>query len=102
MTRIVKSIYQVMRAQAASGEKGITAPGGMRRSLWTVAGPGTRRPEMGDRMKGSAESRAESIFKKMDRNSDGRVTREEFVRTCLGDQHLLELLTPHSQACHIQ
>jgi len=78
MTRIVKSIYQVMRAQAASGEK------------------------MGDRMKGSAESRAESIFKKMDRNSDGRVTREEFVRTCLGDQHLLELLTPHSQACHIQ
>merc|ERR1712179_348173 len=78
MTRMVKSIYQVIKAQGEAGA------------------------QVGGRMKETAESRAEGIFKKMDRNSDGRVTREEFVRTCLGDQRLLELLTPHTQACHIQ
>merc|ERR1712179_271940 len=78
MTRMVKSIYQVIKAQGEAGG------------------------QVGGRMKETAESRAEGIFKKMDRNSDGRVTREEFVRTCLGDQRLLELLTPHTQACHIQ
>jgi len=76
MTKMVRSIYQVISAR------------------------GGRVP--GERPGESVESRAESIFKRMDLNSDGRVTRQEFVRTCLGDQKLIELLTPHSQACHIQ
>merc|ERR1712055_796804 len=76
MTKMVRSIYQVISAR------------------------GERVP--GERPGETVETRAESIFKRMDLNSDGRVTRQEFVRTCLGDQKLIELLTPHSQACHIQ
>ena len=44
----------------------------------------------------SAEERAKDIFKQMDRDGDGRVTRDEFVQTCLIDQRLIELLTPHT------
>merc|ERR1719410_2381795 len=73
MTKMVRSIYQVISAR------------------------GERVP--GERPGETVETRAESIFKRMDLNSDGRVTRQEFVRTCLGDQKLIELLTPHSQAC---
>merc|ERR1712158_155834 len=55
MTKMVRSIYQVISAR---GER---VPGEM---------PGE-----------TVETRAESIFKRMDLNSDGRVTRQEFVRT---------------------
>ena len=44
----------------------------------------------------SPEARAEGIFRRMDVNSDGKVTRQEFVRCCLEDQKLIELLTPHA------
>ena len=44
----------------------------------------------------SAEHRAKTIFKKMDRDGDGEVTREEFVQTCLIDKKLIELLTPQT------
>lgn len=44
----------------------------------------------------SPEARAEGIFKRMDINADGKVTRREFVRCCLEDQKLIELLTPHA------
>ena len=44
-----------------------------------------------------AEERAVGIFHRMDVNNDGRVTRAEFVRTCLNDQKLLELLTPNTE-----
>ena len=44
----------------------------------------------------SPEARAEGIFRKMDVDSDGKVTRREFVRCCLEDQKLIELLTPHA------
>ena len=44
----------------------------------------------------SPEARAEGIFRRMDVNSDGKVTRQEFVRCCLEDQKLIELLTPHT------
>merc|ERR1711936_694234 len=43
----------------------------------------------------SPEARAEGIFKRMDVNKDGKVTRQEFVRCCLEDQKLIELLTPN-------
>merc|ERR1712112_297902 len=66
MTRIVKSIYKMS---------------GLKR----------RQQEME-----SPEERAEAIFKKMDHNSDGKVTRDEFVGTCLEDSKLIELLTPRA------
>merc|ERR1712042_159567 len=50
----------------------------------------------------SAEHRAKTIFKKMDRDGDGEVTREEFVQTCLLDKKLIELLTPQTAECHVQ
>ena len=43
------------------------------------------------------EERARGIFRRMDVNGDGRVTRVEFVRTCLNDQKLIELLTPQTE-----
>ena len=45
----------------------------------------------------SPPERAESIFKRMDINADGRVEMKEFVRCCLYDQKLIGLLTPLSQ-----
>ena len=30
----------------------------------------------------------------MDVNSDGRVTRQEFVRSCINDSNLAQLLSP--------
>merc|ERR1711910_109220 len=42
----------------------------------------------------TAEQRAANIFQKMDVNSDGVVTREEFVTACLEDANLMQMLTP--------
>ena len=67
MTRIVKSIYKMM-------------------------GPNHK----ADLLE-SPEKRAEDIFRRMDANSDGRVTRQEFVRCCLNDPKLLELLAPNTR-----
>ena len=67
MTRIVKSIYNMM-------------------------GPNHVAMDQYE----SPEARAEGIFRRMDVNSDGKVTRQEFVRCCLEDQKLIELLTPHA------
>merc|ERR1712025_223292 len=41
------------------------------------------------------EERAREIFTKMDVNSDGKVTREEFTKTCLNDRDLMNLLAPN-------
>merc|ERR1712110_72116 len=51
---------------------------------------------------GGAEERAAGIFQRMDVNNDGRVTRSEFIRTCLNDQKLLNLLTPNTEFCKVQ
>ena len=37
--------------------------------------------------------KAKNIFIKMDKNADGKVTKEEFIQTCLVNQDLTELLT---------
>merc|ERR1711881_596604 len=66
MTRIVKSIYNMMGPNQVAMDK-----------------------------YESPEARAEGIFKRMDVNKDGKVTRQEFVRCCLEDQKLIELLTPN-------
>merc|ERR1712154_194632 len=63
-------------------------------SLYKMMGPGGRQD--------IAEERALGIFHRMDVNNDGRVTRAEFVRTCLNDQKLLELLTPNTEFCKVQ
>ena len=44
---------------------------------------------------GSPEKQAEDIFKRMDLNSDGRVTRPEFIQACIKDSKLLGLLAPN-------
>merc|ERR1712106_433166 len=67
MTKLVQSIYQVM-------------------------GPNKKQAVQLE----TPEERAKDIFKRMDMNDDGRVTREEFVQTCLVDQKLIELLTPQT------
>merc|ERR1712019_142825 len=54
MTRIVKSIYKMMGPNQALVDQFETP-----------------------------EKRAEDIFQRMDVNSDGRVTRQEFVRSCI-------------------
>merc|ERR1712142_1305458 len=41
------------------------------------------------------EERAREIFTKMDVNSDGKVTRKEFTKTCLNDKDLMSLLAPN-------
>ena len=65
MTKIVKSIYKMMGPNQALVDQFETP-----------------------------EKRAEDIFHRMDANSDGRVTRQEFVRSCLNDSKLAELLSP--------
>jgi len=69
MTKIVRSIYNMMGSQQQLALDNFETP----------------------------EARAEGIFKRMDINSDGKVTRQEFVRGCLDDQKLIELLTPHTK-----
>merc|ERR1711962_676596 len=64
MTKIVRSIYRM------TGSRG-----------------------QGDQYE-TPENRAATIFARMDINSDGKVTRAEFVQTCLEDSKLIELLTP--------
>merc|ERR1712025_244599 len=46
-----------------------------------------------DKSSETADQRALDIFNKMDLNSDGKVTAEEFVNTCLNDRHLNDFLT---------
>ena len=40
-----------------------------------------------------ADERAMNIFRMMDKNSDGILSREEFVDGCLNDEQLYQLLT---------
>ena len=43
----------------------------------------------------TAWDKANEIFIRMVNNEDGKVTREEFIQTCLFDEALFELLTPY-------
>ena len=42
----------------------------------------------------TAGDRARSIFERMDANNDGRVTRDEFMKSCMADENMINLLTP--------
>lgn len=44
-----------------------------------------------------ADERAMNIFRMMDKNSDGVLSREEFVDGCLNDEQLYQLLTQSSR-----
>jgi len=68
MTKIVKSIYKMM-------------------------GPNQVKMDKFD----TPERRADDIFRRMDINSDGKLTRQEFVKGCLNDTNLLQLLAPGTQ-----
>ena len=41
------------------------------------------------------KGRAAEVFKKMDLNSDGNVTEQEFMEACSTDKELMTLLTPN-------
>ena len=60
------------------------------RSIYKMMGPNQALVDQFE----TPEKRAEDIFHRMDANSDGRVTRQEFVRSCLNDSKLAELLSP--------
>ena len=68
MSRIVHSIYAMMGPEQVVTEKSME----------------------------TAQQRSDSIFRRMDTNSDGRVEKREFVRCCLEDKKLISLLTPQS------
>lgn len=44
-----------------------------------------------------ADERAMNIFRMMDKNSDGILSREEFIDGCLNDEQLYQLLTQSSR-----
>ena len=85
MTGIVISIYKMMGEKVYTNQRSNYSD-----NIFFIC-----QDEEKNRM--SAEERAVSIFQKMDINNDGRVTRQEFVRTCLNDQKLLKLLTPNTE-----
>lgn len=60
------------------------------KSIYAMMGPGHAELVRAE----PARERAANIFRQMDRDGDGRVTRTEFVSTCLADQRMIELLTP--------
>ena len=47
----------------------------------------------------TAWDKAKDIFTRMDMNADGKVTKTEFIQTCLVDQGLTELLTSNLCNC---
>jgi len=49
---------------------------------------------MGPNQTGEAEMKAEDVFRKMDSNNDGKLTRQEFVCSCMNDSKLAQLLSP--------
>merc|ERR1711936_49682 len=57
------------------------------KSIYAMIGPTTAQHD-------SPEARAKEIFQRMDINCDGRITKDEFIQTCLVDQNLIQLLTP--------
>ena len=59
------------------------------RSIFCMMGP----VEMVEKLE-TPEQRAEDIFQLMDLNSDGSVTRQEFVQSCLDDSNLQDFLGP--------
>ena len=63
------------------------------KSIYTMMGPNSPICSLTD----TPEKRAKDIFCKMDTNSDGRVTRQEFVRSCIHDDKLLDLLAPNTR-----
>lgn len=43
------------------------------------------------------ERRTSEIFTKMDENNDGVLTKEEFIKGCLSDRFLYQMLTADTQ-----
>ena len=47
------------------------------------------------------EKRTMEIFAKMDENQDGVLTKEEFIKGCMSDEHLCQMLTADPSADQI-
>ena len=82
MTRIVKSIYKMMGPNQVNSKE---------KSKSFYSNPPAQ--ALVDQFE-TPEKRAEDIFQRMDVNSDGRVTRQEFVKSCINDNNLAQLLSP--------
>ncbi|CAF1054399.1 unnamed protein product [Adineta ricciae] len=62
-------------------------------AIYELIGEDTEQPER----QIEADERAMNIFRMMDKNSDGVLSREEFVDGCLNDEQLYQLLTQSSR-----
>ncbi len=45
------------------------------------------------------ERRTKDIFAKMDENQDGVLSREEFIKGCMSDEFLFQMLTADQGGC---
>jgi len=68
----------------------------MVKSIYKLIGPEQERILTSDHSE-TPEKKAAEIFRKMDLNNDGRITREEFIQTCTTDNNLVQLLSPNLQ-----
>merc|ERR1712150_198127 len=84
MTRIVKSIYSMMGPEQVELQL-----------LWKNMSITQVKASVEEQQ--SPEERAQGIFTRMDINSDGKVTRQEFVQACIMDKKLVDLLSPQFQ-----
>ena len=84
MTRLVGSIYKMLGQHQLVQQVSHAVIGnmmGVTSDIWHAA-------------QETAGDRARSIFERMDANNDGRVTRDEFMRSCMADENMIGLLTP--------
>ena len=83
MTRLVGSIYKML------GQHQL-----LKQATFTFTGWPTFEIKSCLDFQETASDRAKHIFEKMDLNSDGKVTRDEFMKSCMDDENMINLLTP--------
>jgi Ca2+-binding EF-hand superfamily protein len=50
--------------------------------------------EMLNKKKTDADTQATSMFEKMEKDNDGSISKDEFIKTCLQDAQLMKILSP--------
>jgi neurocalcin delta len=50
--------------------------------------------EMSNKKKTDADTQATSMFEKMEKDNDGTISKDEFIKICLQDAHLMKILSP--------
>ena len=85
MTRLVGSIYKMLGQHQLVQQVRIDWRTDLLASLISI---------ITEYKQETADDRARSIFERMDANSDGRVTKDEFMKSCMDDENMINLLTP--------